>query len=168
MSVNRYSPIYCAPQSYVWASLKVVVMSCLQETDKLSAEKQNLKSRPAKRSIYWKSEPPSPRTSSQEYTHFFWTGVLTHLSFGPLKILERPCKTKRSPGSQKFWWTSIFLMIWILKGGSGKSTVVKQMRILHGDQGLTPADRQVFRIIIFVYSLLAPSGALIVTVVYYT
>jgi len=27
-------------------------------------------------------------------------------------------------------------------GGSGKSTVVKQMRILHGDQGLTPADRQ--------------------------
>jgi len=27
-------------------------------------------------------------------------------------------------------------------GGSGKSTVVKQMRILHADQGLTPADRQ--------------------------
>ena len=31
-------------------------------------------------------------------------------------------------------------------GGSGKSTVVKQMRILHGDQGLTPADRQVVSI----------------------
>ena len=28
-------------------------------------------------------------------------------------------------------------------GGSGKSTVVKQMRILHADQGLTPVDRQV-------------------------
>ena len=28
------------------------------------------------------------------------------------------------------------------------------MRILHGDQGLTPADRQVFGIIIFVYSVI--------------
>ena len=45
-------------------------------------------------------------------------------------------------------------MICILKGGSGKSTVVKQMRILHGDQGLTPADRQVFGIITFVYSVI--------------
>ena len=38
-----------------------------------------------------------------------------------------------------------------LKGGSGKSTVVKQMRILHADQGLTPADRQVLNFFLSIY-----------------
>ena len=39
------------------------------------------------------------------------------------------------------------------QGGSGKSTVVKQMRILHGDQGLTPADRQVVSIFLIIITV---------------
>jgi len=45
-------------------------------------------------------------------------------------------------------------------GGSGKSTVVKQMRILHAEQGLTPADRQVIWIIAIVIFFIFMGGAM--------